>query len=294
MRADHKGLCARRAAGTCVRALLMLNPQSRRGREMAPTLREDLRRCGIETIDGTAERPGKVDCVVSAGGDGTLTRAMAYAIDLRVPIGLVPLGTFNDLARTLNIPFDVARACATIGAGHTRAIDVARVNGVYYASEASIGVSSRIARLQTSEDKRRFGALAVIATALQAFWYVRPMRVTLSFDGESQRFKTVQLTIANSHRFGGVFNVADAAIDDGWLDLYSIEIDNAREAMSVARAVLSGKRHDAPGLRTYRSTKFHVHTHRRHRISADGEPAGVTPATFEVLPKALRVYVPAE
>lgn len=272
----------------------MLNPESRRGREMAPTLRADLQRCGVETIDDSAPETANVDCVISAGGDGTLTRAMALAIKRGLPIGLVPLGTFNDLARTLNVPFDVASACATIGAGHTRTIDVARVNGVYYASEASIGVSSRIARLQTPADKRRFGMFAVVATALQAFWYARPMRVSLSFDGKSERFKTAQLTVANSHRFGGVFSVADAAIDDGWLDLYSIEIDNAFEALSVARAVLSGKRHDAPGLRTYRATKFHVHTRHRHRISADGEPAGRTPATFEVLPKALRVYVPRE
>lgn len=277
-----------------MRALLLLNPESRRGREMAPALREDLRRYGIETIGAAAREIASVDCVISAGGDGTLTRAMARAIELNVPIGLVPLGTFNDLARTLNVPLDVEAACATIGAGHTRTIDVARVNGVYYASEASIGVSSRIARLQTPGDKRRFGTLAVIATALQAFRYARPMHAAVSFDGKIETFKTVQLTVANSHRFGGVFNVADAAIDDGWLDLYSVEIDNAREAVSVARAVLSGQRHDAPGLRTYRSTKFHVHTRHRHHISADGEPAGKTPATFEVLPKALRVYVPQE
>jgi YegS/Rv2252/BmrU family lipid kinase len=277
-----------------MRALLLLNPESRRGREMAPALRDGLQRCGIETLDDTVVGAANVDCVISAGGDGTLTRAMARAIDLNVPVGLIPLGTFNDLARTLNLPFDVDSACATIGAGHTRTIDVARVNGVYYASEASIGVSSRIARLQTSSDKRRFGTLAVVATGLQAFRYARPMHVSVDFDGKSERFKTVQLTVANSHRFGGVFNVADAAIDDGWLDLYSIEIDSAGEALSVARAVLSGQRHDAPGLRTYRSTAFHVHTRHRHHISADGEPAGKTPATFEVLPKALRVYVPKE
>lgn len=277
-----------------MRALLLLNPESRRGREVAPTLREDLRRCGIETIDGTPNDTVKADCVISAGGDGTLTRAMVRAIELNVPIGLVPLGTFNDLARTLGVPLDVASACATIGAGHTRTIDVARVNGVYYASEASIGVSSRIARTQTFNDKRRFGTLAVVATALQAFRYAQPMRVTVSFDEKIEHLKAVQLTVANSHRFGGVFNVTDAAIDDGWLDLYSIEIDNALEALSVARAVLSGQRHDAPGLRTYRATKFHVHTRHHHHISADGEPAGKTPATFEVLPKALRVYVPQE
>lgn len=275
-----------------MRAELLLNPESRRGREMAAAVRDDLRRYGIETLDAATPHSDRIDCIVSAGGDGTLTRAMRRAIELGVPLGVIPLGTFNDLARTLGIPFDVGAACAAIAATRTRSIDVARVNGVYYASEASIGVSTRIARLQTPQEKRRFGTLAVIATALQAFRYARPMKVDVGFDGRCERFKTVQLTVANSHRFGGVFNVADAAIDDGWLDLYSIEIDTAAEALSVARAILRGERHDAPGLRTFRAKKFHVHTHRRHHVSADGEPAGRTPATFEVMPKALSVYVP--
>jgi diacylglycerol kinase (ATP) len=118
------------------------------------------------------------------------------------------------------------------------------------------------------------------------------MRVAVSFDSRRESFKTIQLTIANSHRFGGLFNVADAAIDDGWLDLYSVEIDNAVEAIGVAAAILRGRRADAPGLRTYRAARFHVYTRRRHHIRADGEPAGETPATFEVLPKALRVFAP--
>ncbi|MBV8154227.1 MAG: YegS/Rv2252/BmrU family lipid kinase [Candidatus Eremiobacteraeota bacterium] len=273
-----------------MRALLLLNPQSRRGREFAQSLERDLRACGVEVAAGGEN----VDCVVSAGGDGTLTRAIARALALNVPIGIVPLGTFNDLARTLELPSDVSAACAVIGAGHTRAIDVAQVNGVYYASEASIGVSSRIARIQTTQEKQRFGMLAVIATALQAFRYARPMHVDVHFDGRQERFKTVQLTVANSHRFGGVFNVADAAIDDGWLDLYSVDIRNAAEAFAVARAVLRGVPRDTPGLRTYRSTKFRVHTRRGHHITADGEPAGKTPATFHILTKALRVYTPEE
>jgi YegS/Rv2252/BmrU family lipid kinase len=259
---------------------------------MAPALRAALRDCGID-VAGDPAPHGDVDCVIAAGGDGTIARAIPLAIELGVPIGLVPLGTFNDLARTLEIPFNVGAACRIIAAGVTRTIDAARVNGVYYASEASIGVSTRIARLQTPAEKQRFGALAVVVTALQAFRYWRPMRVHVSFDGRSERFQTVQLTVANSHRFGGVLSVSDAAIDDGWLDLYSIEIDGIAEAVSVARAALRGERHDAPGLRTYRSTKFHVRTRRRHHISADGEPAGKTPATFEVLPKAVRVYVPS-
>jgi diacylglycerol kinase (ATP) len=278
-----------------VRALIVINPESRRGAE-AIELPALLRAAGVQAVEASQallqQAAPPVDCIVGAGGDGTISRLIPAALRWNVPVGVVPFGTFNALARTLNIPFDAARACAVIAAAQTRPIDVARVNGVYYLSEASIGVSSRVARLQTPAEKRRFGILAVIATTLQALRYIRPMRITVSFDGRYERLKSIQLTVANSQRFGGVFNVADTSIDDGWLYLYSVEIDNAAEAIGVAGAILRGRRGDAPGLRTYRSTRFQVHGRSHHHIRADGEPAGKTPATFEIMPKALRVFAP--
>jgi diacylglycerol kinase (ATP) len=278
-----------------VRALLVVNPNARRGRQLHALLHRELESHGIDVVRELGEpssgRPG-VDAIVAAGGDGTLVHVIRRAMAYGVPVGLIPLGTFNELARTLGIPLDVAGACATIAAGHERTIDVASVNGVYYLNEASIGISSRIARLQLPENKQRFGFLAILATALQAFMHSRPIAVDIVHDGGANRFKTVQLTVANSHRFGGFFYVADAAIDDGWLDLYSVEIEGVSEAFSVARAILGGKRQSVPGLRTFRSVAFDVITKRRHRITADGEPAGRTPARFEIVPKALRVFTP--
>ncbi len=279
-----------------MRALLVVNPNARRGRDLHTQLHRELEAHGIDVVRELGESSGdgapRVDAIVAAGGDGTLVHVIRRAMAYDVPVGLVPLGTFNELARTLGIPLDVAGACATIAAGHQRAIDVATVNGTYYLNEASIGISSRIARLQLPENKQRFGFLAILATALQAFVHSRPIRVEIVHDGGTDRFQTVQLTVANSHRFGGFFYVADAAIDDGWLDLYSVEIDGVSEAFSVARAILAGKRQTVPGLQTFRSVAFDVITRRRHRITADGEPAGRTPARFEIVPKALRVFTP--
>jgi diacylglycerol kinase (ATP) len=229
---------------------------------------------------------------VAVGGDGTLVGLIGRAIRAGVPIGVVPGGTFNELARTLSIPIDVGAACDVVAAGRTRQIDVGVVNGVHYINEASIGVSSRAARMQTGELKRRYGFLGVAATALQALWYARPMFAEVSYDDVVVTFKTIQLTIANSHRFGGLFEVTDAAIDDGWLDLYSVEIETFWQAFQVARTILQGKRESVPGLRSLRAARFSVRQHHRHHITADGEPAGRTPATFELLPKALRVLVP--
>lgn len=214
------------------------------------------------------------------------------ALARNVPLGIVPLGTFNDLARTLGVPDAIRSACETIVRGQTRIIDLGYVNGCYFVNEASVGVSTRIARRQTPELKQRFGLFAIIATALQTLLEVRPFSADISFDGRSEHVRSVQVTIANSARFGGVIARADAAIDDGWLDLYSIEPRNWLDAFALVRKILAGDPSSGQGLRTRRSQRFEVRTRHEHHIIADGEPAGMTPAVFEVLPKALTVFVP--
>jgi diacylglycerol kinase (ATP) len=273
-----------------VRAQLVVNPRSRRGALLAQRVRAELRSLGIE-LDETLHA-SQLDAIVVAGGDGTLARQIPRALELGVPVGVVPLGTFNDLARALSIPLDVERACAVIAAARTRAIDVATVNGTCYVTEASIGISSRLARRQRPKDKQRFGLLAILASLVLAARHSRPFRAQVEFDGTRDAFRAVQLTVANSQSFGGFITVEDAAIDDGWLDLFAVEIENIVQLFSVAAAIVAGKRRSAHGLRTFRARAFEVWTHRPHRITADGEPAGETPARFEVLPRALHVFVP--
>jgi YegS/Rv2252/BmrU family lipid kinase len=272
-----------------VRVSLVANPRSRRGRRFGAAVREQLTLMGIEPVAESASG-GFLDAIVVAGGDGTFARQIPRAIELDVPIGIVPLGTFNDLARTLAIPLDLGAACALIASGKTRRIDVARVNGVYYATEASIGISSRITKLQKSADKRRFGFAAIALSALRAVRFARQFHAEVAYDGERASLKTIQLTVANSQSFGGFITVNDAAIDDGWLDLYAVDGVGFWPAIRVLAAIFARRGRSAEGVRTFRSTAFLVSTRRRHRITADGEPAGTTPARFEILPAALRVF----
>ncbi len=270
-----------------MRARLVVNPHSRRGRDAGPRVREELIRNGIEVVDGDA-----FDAIVVAGGDGTLSRTIGAAIERGVPVGIVPLGTFNELARTLAIPSDVSQACALVAAGRTRTIDVGRVNGAYFVNEASVGVSSRIARRQRSADKQRYGILAIAMSLLGVVAVWRPFRVEIRYDGREERVRAVQLTVANSHRFGGVVSVDGAAIDDGWLDLYCVEAEGMRGLIGVIGAIVSRRPRPVEGLRTYRSRAFDVSTRRPHRVTADGEPAGRIPARFEVVTSVLRVFAP--
>ncbi|HET6276128.1 MAG TPA: YegS/Rv2252/BmrU family lipid kinase [Candidatus Cybelea sp.] len=274
-----------------MRVRLVVNRAARRGSRLGDAVAAELVRRGIEvTADETVARG--LDAIVVAGGDGTVAGQIPRALALGIPIGIVPLGTFNDLAHALKIPLDVADACALIAAERTRPIDVARVNDAYYATEASIGLSSRLARLQRVEDKQRFGFLAIVASLFRVAWYARTFHVDVAYEGRRERLKAMQLTIANSAHFGGVITVDDAAIDDGWLDCYCVEVKTPFDLMSIVGAIVTGRRHSVAGLRTFRARSFEVRTRRAHRISADGEPAGATPARFEVLPRALRVFVP--
>ncbi|MDQ2679515.1 MAG: lipid kinase [Candidatus Eremiobacteraeota bacterium] len=284
-----------------MQALLMVNARSRRGQASIYPLRRMLAALGIATIEASAcdeasatkaiEDAGtQVDCVIVGGGDGTIISTIPGLIASKLPLGIIPLGTFNELARTLELPMETQAACARIAVGVVRTIDVARVNGVYFVNEASIGVSSRIARLQTSQNKQRFGFLNVLVTSLQALRGSYPFHVEIEYDGKVERFKTIQLTIANSHRFGGFITNDTAAIDDGQLDLYSVDIAHWFQAVPIAWKLMRRSAEPVPGLRLRRSPRFIVRTRRPHHVSADAEPAGYSPAQFEVLPGALSVY----
>jgi YegS/Rv2252/BmrU family lipid kinase len=279
-----------------VRVVVVVNDRSRRGRELGDVALRELRARDIEVVSvhGASHKiaEANVDALVVVGGDGTVTHAIPHALKAEIPIGIVPAGTFNELARTLDVPLDPAGACDLIAAAHTRRVDVGRVNGMFFLAEASIGISSRAARWQNTEIKRRYGIAGVVATALRAIAHARPMHAEVHYDSQVLRLRTMQLTIANSHRFGGVFEVSDAAIDDGWLDLYSVQIDNLREAIDVVWAFARGRREAVPGLRVLRAHRFVIFARHRHHITADGEKAGKTPATFDILPKALRVFSP--
>ncbi|MFN2527738.1 MAG: lipid kinase [Candidatus Baltobacteraceae bacterium] len=286
-----------------MRVLLLLNPNARRGDDSADAVKRAFEIANCEIIreapdqsDGGARimrhYAGRIDCVVVGGGDGTLINAIPGLIETKLPLGILPLGTFNDLARTLELPRDPERAVRVILDGHKKALDVGRVGNRYFLNEASIGISTRIARRQTPAAKKRFGFLAIIATTLTALGRSRPFSATVRYDGKEERFRTLQLTVANSHHFGGFITNKDAAIDDGILDLYSLNIRNWADVARLIGPIARHEISESPAVRNRKSTTFEVLTTRPRAIFTDGEPAAMTPATFTVLPGAIEVFVP--
>lgn len=287
-----------------LRVLLAVNGRARRGRDAQARAAAALRANGHEVVVTETRRSADlkraiarthgIDVAAVGGGDGTLISAIGGLRSAGIPLLILPLGTINELARTLSIPPDIEAACALLETGRTHAIDVGCVNGVWFFNEASIGLSTHVAREQTGEVKSRWGMLAIPIATLRAWRSLRPYHLDVECgDGTRFAFRTVQLTVANSYRFGGVVENPDATIDDGTLDLYSIAFRHWWDPFEILAAVVAKRFPQAKGVQTLRGTRFVVRGRHPHHVFADGEPATRTPAEFIVVPKAISVYVPA-
>jgi diacylglycerol kinase (ATP) len=235
------------------------------------------------------------DAVVVCGGDGSISSAAPAVMESGLPLGIIPAGTANDLARTLSIPLDFAAAADLVIAGQTKRIDVGMVNGHAFFNVASIGLSSELAQRLDPEIKKRYGRLGYAVAALRILSSARRFRARIVEKGNGTRVKTYQIAVGNGRLYGGGNVVAEtAAIDDGRLDLYSLEMPNLWKSMLMARAFRTGTHGAWKEVRTARCVEFNVETRRPMPVNTDGEIVTATPAHFQVLPAAVCVFAPPD
>ncbi len=286
------------------RLLTLVNPNARRGDEGLEPALERLSACGasvtVETFSGPDEIASDIlrlasgaDAIVVCGGDGTLMRALPAIIETGLPLGVLPMGTANDLARTLDIPDELAEAAGVIAAGKRAAVDIGSVNGNPFFNVASIGLSVDLTRGLTADLKRRWGRLGYAVAGIRVLSRARRFSANIIENGERTRVKTLQIAVGNGRHYGGGNVVAESAtIDDGRLDLYSLEMRNVWRLAMGLRTFRSGQHGAWTDVRTARGVEFTIETTRPRPVNADGEIATETPAHFRVHPKAVQVFIP--
>jgi diacylglycerol kinase (ATP) len=150
------------------RALLLINRRARRGSSSIADALDLLKAGGLDFVeppisgcralsDAIRAYAQEIDAVIVGGGDGTMNAAAAGLVETGLPLGILPLGTANDLARTLSLPLTPHDAARVILEGRTRRLDLGVVNGHLFFNVASIGFSADLARGLTSEAKKRWG-----------------------------------------------------------------------------------------------------------------------------------------
>ncbi len=245
--------------------------------------------------------------IVALGGDGTIHEVadgvLAAGAGAATEIALVPRGTGGDFRRTLELPEEIAAAARHIRDAKARPIDAGRVRfrtpeggeGVrHFINVASFGFSSAVASRANSASKRLGGRLAFLGATLRELMIYENVDVWLSIDGAPRVRRRVRLAaIGNGRFFGGGMKICpEARLDDGALELTIVGDLSRGEVVANLGRLFAGTHlelEDVEGTRVTRVVAEPFEPDARIPIELDGETPGHLPATFEILPAALRV-----
>jgi YegS/Rv2252/BmrU family lipid kinase len=233
---------------------------------------------------------GEVPVVIS--GDGLLGAVGGAMAGSETPLGIVPGGRGNDLARVLGVPSDPEDAVATLFSGHSRRIDVGEANGRRFLGIVSVGFDSECNQLANEVELIRSNLVYVYSLfRTLAGW--KPARFTIRVDDERTRFTGYSVSVANNSTFGGGMRIAPGAdLEDGLFDIVALgEVGKLRFLANLPK-VFKGTHVDEDDVRVFRAPHLELSASKPFPVYADGEHLTDLPASLRVLPRALSVLVP--
>jgi len=297
-----------------VRALFITNPAAARTRPRAvDAVMRTLTAAGWDTELAATTGPGDarrlaaqgvahgMDVVAVFGGDGTTMQAAASLVGTGVSLGVIPGGTGNLLAGNLRIPAAPARAAQALVSARPRPFDLGqmeRADGLhYFAVACGAGYDARVMAETASEQKRRWGMGAYVATTLRLMGELRSTDHVITIDGVEYDANAAMVLVANCGEVIPPYVRLGAGIrpDDGLLDVVVLRANNFGQSLRAVWDLLR-MAPDVEGLDTYvgyaRGQEIRVVSDPVHPVQLDGEPGGETPFTATVVPQAITIMVP--
>ena len=296
------------------RAALIVNTRSRSGERTFFQALDRLQELGVslgvtyairdparlpETVREILDDRTGYRFLILGGGDGSVSSVVDFLVDRDVVLGLLPLGTANDFARTLEIPQDIEGACQAIAGGKVVDVDLGLAGDNYYVNVASIGLGVEATRALSPWLKKSTGPLAYPAAAIRAFLRHEPFAARLTFpDGDHEPVeydRLLQVAVGNGRFYGGGMVVApESGIDDSTLDIYAIDLGRHRNLLGIARYLRSGDFIKMEGVHHFRTSRVRLETDPALAVNIDGEVVARTPQDFSVVQNALHVLVPQD
>jgi len=232
------------------------------------------------------------EVAAAMGGDGLMGAVAGELRGTDGVLGVLPGGRGNDWARKLGIADDAETAAEIIANGTERTVDVALAGERTYLGIASAGIDSDV-QVIANATRLPLGGLVYVYGTLRALARWKPARWTVTVDGETHTFTGYSVAVANSGVFGGgMLLVPDASIEDGLLDIaLGGGVSKPRYLMLLAKVFNGTHVHD-PSLTLLTGREVSFSADRPCVAYADGDPIAELPATFRVVPAALRVLAP--
>jgi diacylglycerol kinase (ATP) len=247
--------------------------------------------------------------IVALGGDGTISEVadgiLLAGAGATTELGVIPRGTGGDFRRTLDLPSEAADAARRIRDGSVQVIDAGRVRYVahdgseavrHFVNVASFGFSSVVARRANASSKRLGGKAAFLGATVRALFSYDNTDVWLTSDGKPrQRRRVMLVAVGNGRFFGGGMKICpESKLDSGALDVVVVGDLSRTEVVMKIRKLYDGTHLDIEDVSAERVQTLSaepVEDGAEVPVELDGETPGRLPATFEILPGALRVRV---
>ncbi|HEX6791964.1 MAG TPA: diacylglycerol kinase family protein [Candidatus Krumholzibacteria bacterium] len=289
-----------------MKALIVLSAGAGKGEHQTAhdAVRRVFAEAGIEFTVYTAQNGDRVDdmvrehlaegydLVVAGGGDGTVSCALAALLGTDIPLGIIPLGTGNIVAREFDIPVDIEDAVALLAASPSRKqIDAMKIGDRVCVLNAGVGINARVIAHTSSRSKSRFGRLAYVATTLRMIGY-RPRRIDVTVDGTKHRFRAIEVSVNNCGTLAQAVypRGPDYCADDGQVDIWILGMETVRDYVHYLVGLVFGRRKNAFFMKA--SQRVVIDSRVAMTAQADGDIIGTTPLEVDVLPRAVTLLVP--
>lgn len=286
---------------------LIANPVagSGRGRRVAEAAAQSLRRAGRPADLRLTRAPGHAaelarqavqegcERLVVCGGDGTIREVLPALAHTQIPLGLLPFGTANDLARALGVPRRLDRALQVLLQGRPTALDLGKAGEALFCTVAAFGFDAEISEAMRQGQIPFPGTAGYLYATLGHLFRFRAPRVRL--EGEFGIFEGQVLLVAtaNTRSYGGGMQIAPAADPrDGKLEVCIVRQVPKLTVLTVLPRLFWGGHVGHPAVRMERTSWLRIHTDEPHLLHADGEPLAHTPVAIEAVPAALQVVLP--
>lgn len=240
-----------------------------------------------------------IDVLLVGGGDGTVSSAAGALMNRKVALGILPAGTMNLFARTLQIPQSIEAAVAALADGTIIAVDIATVNGTPFIHQFAVGMHARMVRMREKFDYgSRIGKMFATTRAIVATLNSLPLvEAEIDIDGETRRIRTPALAVSNNVYGDGHLPFADDP-HGGQLGVYICDTRNVRAVARLTLDILVGSWRKNPSLKVYAAKKVVIDYRGKdhhNRAVCDGELRDLEArSVVEIHAGALRVLVPSE
>lgn len=240
------------------------------------------------------------DLIVAAGGDGTVNSVVTGIVESQTDpvLGVLPVGTGNDLARALEMPLEPLEAVEALSWGTISSLDVVRATsseGTHvYANMLTAGNTGRYLHHMTSEMKSLWGPLCYLRGVIDVLRDLQVYRVQVACDGKpAEEFDVLNIFVANGRYSGGGLAVSPrAAFNDGRLDVVIVQDGDAVDIASLTTEYVIADYLEHELVEFRRAARIEITAQPGMVATADGDEIGTTPLSIEVDPQRLRVLLP--